>query len=797
MSLSETFLISPLAVPNCQLWLDAADSTTITLSGSNVSQWNDKSGNARHFLQGTAGNRPSFGTYLSYPSILFTGTASQFLSNNYIQTGNGGRHTYLVFADVSTTANIYGNPVMFFMADGNASQGGDWRAAFDGANQYLSIDVSAGAKTMRTSPNVTSMRTQRTLGLWGMATGAKVSNSYVYGNGTQFTTQVLAFSQDPNINITNSPPTRIGGGQTGYATFVLYELLYYNTELSTSERQKVEGYLAWKWGLVGNLPATHPYKNSRPLDNIPLPPSLLVPTRPLRNVFIFNPTVISNCALWLDAADSSTFSFSGSTVTQWADKSGNGRNATGSGTPRLVQNMQNRLPAIYFDGASYFTGSLTNTTAQHSFLSVFRFNTGAPQYARLASFGQNGQFDYNNNAYYNLSYNTGTLAITRSPTETQVTLASPALDAFHQASILFTGQNGLYYTDGGTNTNSATWTAAFNFNQYRLGSDQIPFVPQELQGYIAEVIVYSSALSQADRQRLEGYLAWKWGLETNLPITHPFRTNPPDLPASAPRGIAQLKSAFFNPRSISGCQFWLDVADAANRTVVGTTVSQLNDKSGNNYNATQTTVASRPTLSTSRLIQFANNTYFDFSQSAINNTTRYSLFLVFHPIASLNWILQKQYNGVGSYNMLSMTNYWQNNTGITNYLYWAPHANTGVLNAGAAMTLNTLQIVDILFDGTTLSFYRNGSLLNTVTSGGTLTIVNQTSATNCTIGSWRPDGGIANSGVTNFLLGELIYHNVAFSTGQRQAMEGYLAWKWGLVSGLPSTHPYKLFPPSP
>ena len=113
------------------------------------------------------------------------------------------------------------------------------------------------------------------------------------------------------------------------------------------------------------------------------------------------------------------------------------------------------------------------------------------------------------------------------------------------------------------------------------------------------------------------------------------------------------------------------------------------------------------------------------------------------------------------------------------------------------MTLNTLQIVEILFDGTALSFYRNGSLLNTVRSGGTLTIVNQTSATNCTIGSWRPDGGIANSGVTNFLLGELIYHNVAFSTGQRQAMEGYLAWKWGLVSGLPSTHPYKLFPPSP
>ena len=31
-----------------------------------------------------------------------------------------------------------------------------------------------------------------------------------------------------------------------------------------SEIEKAEGYLAWKWGLVSNLPSGHPYKNSRP-----------------------------------------------------------------------------------------------------------------------------------------------------------------------------------------------------------------------------------------------------------------------------------------------------------------------------------------------------------------------------------------------------------------------------------------------------------------------------------------------------------------------------------------------------
>ena len=42
------------------LWLDAADSSTITESGGAVSQWDDKSGNDRHATQGTAGNRPSY-----------------------------------------------------------------------------------------------------------------------------------------------------------------------------------------------------------------------------------------------------------------------------------------------------------------------------------------------------------------------------------------------------------------------------------------------------------------------------------------------------------------------------------------------------------------------------------------------------------------------------------------------------------------------------------------------------------------------------------------------------------------
>jgi hypothetical protein len=44
----------------------------------------------------------------------------------------------------------------------------------------------------------------------------------------------------------------------------LGELIMYNTVLGQSDRQKVEGYLAWKWGLQASLAAGQPYLGSAP-----------------------------------------------------------------------------------------------------------------------------------------------------------------------------------------------------------------------------------------------------------------------------------------------------------------------------------------------------------------------------------------------------------------------------------------------------------------------------------------------------------------------------------------------------
>jgi hypothetical protein len=48
-----------------------------------------------------------------------------------------------------------------------------------------------------------------------------------------------------------------------------------------------------------------------------------------------------------------------------------------------------------------------------------------------------------------------------------------------------------------------------------------------LQGDLGELVITRTALSLAERQRLEGYAAHKWGLAANLPGDHPYRDEPP------------------------------------------------------------------------------------------------------------------------------------------------------------------------------------------------------------------------------------------------------------------------------
>jgi hypothetical protein len=53
-------------------------------------------------------------------------------------------------------------------------------------------------------------------------------------------------------------------GTSGIVTAQIAEILVLNATITTNTRQKLEGYLAHKWGLTANLPSDHPYKTVGP-----------------------------------------------------------------------------------------------------------------------------------------------------------------------------------------------------------------------------------------------------------------------------------------------------------------------------------------------------------------------------------------------------------------------------------------------------------------------------------------------------------------------------------------------------
>ena len=93
-------------------------------------------------------------------------------------------------------------------------------------------------------------------------------NNYTIGSYTA-TTSWMLFEQAISATSTGSKAFCLGADITEAANvrtanLSMAEFIITPSQLSTVDRQRVQGYLAWKWGLVSNLPAGHPYKTAAP-----------------------------------------------------------------------------------------------------------------------------------------------------------------------------------------------------------------------------------------------------------------------------------------------------------------------------------------------------------------------------------------------------------------------------------------------------------------------------------------------------------------------------------------------------
>jgi len=75
-------------------------------------------------------------------------------------------------------------------------------------------------------------------------------------------------------------------------------------------------------------------------------------------------------------------------------------------------------------------------------------------------------------------------------------------------------------TTGTTNTTSISNSNVFDIGSRAVGAGMV-------NGDIAEILVGGATLDTNERQKIEGYLAHKYGLEANLPSDHPYKSAAP------------------------------------------------------------------------------------------------------------------------------------------------------------------------------------------------------------------------------------------------------------------------------
>jgi hypothetical protein len=249
----------------------------------------------------------------------------------------------------------------------------------------------------------------------------------------------------------------------------------------------------------------------------------------------------SALALWLDADDASTITLNGSTVSQWNDKSGNGRNvsqATAANQPTLTASGLNGKPVLTFDGVNDYLAAASPLIGTTHSLFVLFTPTIENQTGSLFgqwSAGQTGRFTILVNQISSGAASAGFLNVFNSSStqgggsgglSTEVAISNtPTLIT----SISTTGSEQWKLFKNGTEWDSATITSVYTGVNSAIGSlngteSSLPF-----DGTVSELISFPSILSTADRERLEGYFAWKWGLVSSLPVGHPYKLIPPSL----------------------------------------------------------------------------------------------------------------------------------------------------------------------------------------------------------------------------------------------------------------------------
>lgn len=240
--------------------------------------------------------------------------------------------------------------------------------------------------------------------------------------------------------------------------------------------------------------------------------------------------------LWVDASDASSMTITNTNdIDEWRSQDSITAKLTQSTVadkPHIITAGLNGLDTVDLDGSNhYFVGDgLSTAVDEFSFLAVRKHETGTASEAQIigsANFQwQTGvaQLIYWGNAA-KMSINVAQAAsgdsFSNFPVGWNINSYVDASDGTSTSMLCF--QNGSAAGDAKSGDDK-------NLDPYWIGASHTELTldaSRHLKTEFAEILIFNIALSTEDRQKIEGYLAHKWGLDGNLDSGHPYKSSPP------------------------------------------------------------------------------------------------------------------------------------------------------------------------------------------------------------------------------------------------------------------------------
>jgi hypothetical protein len=221
--------------------------------------------------------------------------------------------------------------------------------------------------------------------------------------------------------------------------------------------------------------------------------------------------VKNGLGLWLDASDDTTFSYSsGTSVSQWRDKSENNFHATQalSANQPSRSTTQNSRKTVTFDGTND-TVTIPNFVC-NSEMSIFAVSN-----CGTTLFIEHSTDTNSNNGFYLYGAGGGMFAIKRGSIISYNALSNWINPGFTIASgTNSTGSDLLTYKDGTqtipTSTNLNAFSNSYATTTLYIGSRGANSL--WTTGPIAEIIIYNRKVNDVERKQIHSYLGQKWGI---------------------------------------------------------------------------------------------------------------------------------------------------------------------------------------------------------------------------------------------------------------------------------------------